>query len=167
MRCSQCGKKTFFDFFVCPACGYKPTQARTNNTAFDGVLRPLPIEATSDVPTPISLYLAQVRKETGYVFLRDVNDLVFWLHCILITSAVLLCLFGLGWSESLGVWSFLFLAVLTAEAVIVALVIRGAAELAVDMADCVAEQTRLASAAHEQATSPTTPSPPPTPPSGS
>ena len=94
MRCSQCGKKTLFDFFVCPVCGCRPTQARNNSTAFDGDLRQLPIEATADVPTPISLYLAQVRKETGYVFLRGVNDLVFWLHCILITSAVLLCLFG-------------------------------------------------------------------------
>jgi hypothetical protein len=113
-----------------------------------------------------SRLLATVRGRSNYPFLRKVNDVVFWLHCVLIVLSVLLCLFGLGWSESLSFWSVLFLIALTGEAVVVALVIRGAAEMAVDVADCVAEQTRLAAEAHKRATHTATPSPPPTPPYG-
>jgi len=81
--------------------------------------------------------------------------------------AVLLCLFGLGWSKSLGFWSFIFLVALTGEAVVVAMVIRGAAEMAVDVADCIVEQTRVVTESQKPVNQQATPSPPPTPPSGS
>jgi hypothetical protein len=92
---------------------------------------------------------------------------VFWLHCVLIALIVLLCLFELGWSSSLGLWSFLFVVALTAEAVVVVMVIRGGAEMAIDVADCIAEQTRLATEAQNKPRPEATPSPPPTPPTGS
>ena len=108
-------------------------------------------------------FIAQIRTTSPYGFLRVVNNIVFWLHCALIALVVLLCLFELGWSSSLGFWAFLLLFAVTLEAVVVVMVIRGGAEMAIDVADCIAEQARLAVETH-QSVSPATPSPPPTPP---
>jgi hypothetical protein len=121
----------------------------------------------SNAVSLLSGFLGQIRSKTGYPFLRSVNQVVFWLHCVLVSLAVLLCLLGLGWSASLGFWSFLFLVALTVEAVIVVMVIRAGAEMAIDVADCIAEQTRLAVEAQEKPRPEATLSPPPTPPSGS
>jgi hypothetical protein len=112
-------------------------------------------------------FLFRIRMSSPYRFLRVVNNVVFWLHCILISLAVMLCLFGLGWSESLGFWSFLFLLGLAVETVIVVMVIRSGAEMAIDVADCIAEQTRLATESRERPLPVTTPAPPSTPPTGS
>ena len=144
-----------------------PVQARVGRSNH----QLLPAEARGWMPRTLGLereqFLYLIRTASPYRFLRVVNNLVCWFHCVLIALGVLLCLFGLGWSSSLGFGSFLFLIALTAEAVIVVMVIRAGAEMAIDVADCITEQTRLATEAQEKPRPEATPSPPPTPPSDS
>lgn len=143
-----------------------PAQAKVSGSGSHLLRR----ESTGVMPRGSGLqreqFLAQIRTTSPYGFLRVVNNVVFWLHCALIALVALLCLFELGWSRSLGFWAFVLLFAVTLEAVVVVMVIRGGAEMAIDVADCIAEQTRLAAEAH-QSVSPATPAPPPTPPSGS
>ena len=144
-----------------------PVQARVGSSNH----QLLPAEARGWMPRPLGLereqFLSLIRTASPYRFLRVVNNLVFWFHCVLIALVVLLCLFGLGWSSSLGFRSLLFLVALTAEAVIVVMVIRAGSEMAIDVADCIAEQTRIASEAHEKRRPEASDSRSPTPPTGS
>ena len=144
-----------------------PVQARVGSSNH----QLLPAEARGWMPRPLGLereqFLSLIRTASPYRFLRVVNNLVFWFHCVLIALVVLLCLFGLGWSSSLGFRSLLFLVALTAEAVIVVMVIRAGSEMAIDVADCIAEQTRLAIEAHEKRRPEASDSRSPTPPTGS
>jgi len=144
-----------------------PVQARVGSSNH----QLLPAEARGWMPRPLGLereqFLSLIRTASPYRFLRVVNNLVFWFHCVLIALVVLLCLFGLGWSSSLGFRSLLFLVALTAEAVIVVMVIRAGSEMAIDVADCIAEQTRLAIEAHEKRRPEASDSRSPAPPTGS
>ena len=144
-----------------------PVQARVGSSNH----QLLPAEARGWMPRPLGLereqFLSLIRTASPYRFLRVVNNLVFWFHCVLIALVVLLCLVGLGWSSSLGFRSLLFLGALTAEAVIVVMVIRAGSEMAIDVADCIAEQTRLAIEAHEKRRPEASDSRSPTPPTGS
>jgi hypothetical protein len=128
-----------------------------------------PARSASETKTESTRHrvLRDIRECTCYRFLRAINGVVFWLNCLLIALASFLGLFYVMSAEVLGFWSFLFLVALTAEAVVVVMVIRGGAEMAIDIADCIAEQTRLATEAQEKPRPEATPSPPPTPPIGS
>jgi hypothetical protein len=117
---------------------------------------------TSDQADPIvsndlSEFLRRQRRRTGYAFLRGFNNLMFSIACGLIVLSGIAVFF---FSDSLP---FVLGTLIAMVASFLALVVlRGSIEMAIDVADCIAEQTRMFSLARQRKTE-STAAPSPTP----